>query len=152
MTLGSTTWKRPEAQRGIEADDCFYFTPRKIAAANAARRRGSNDSIDYPAPDLALEVDISEPELDRPSIYATIGVDEIWRVADEDVQIDRLGEDRAYARFPSSRFLPVSASDIRRWLFEEDRNDEAAWEGRLTAWATGLARPRAARRRPRPET
>lgn len=150
MTLGSTTWKRPEAQRGIEADDCFYFTPEKIAAANAARDRGSNDSVDYPAPDLALEVDISEPEIDRPSIYATIGVDEIWRLADEEVRLDQLGQDGVYTPSQSSRFLPVRAIDIQRWLTQEDRSDEAAWEGRLTAWARRLVRPRAPRR-PRPK-
>ena len=60
-SLGSTTWKRQEAERGIEADECFYFTPAKIAAANVALARGSNDSNDYPAPDLAVEVDLSAP-------------------------------------------------------------------------------------------
>src|SRR5262249_30500569 len=98
VTLGSTTWIRPEAERGIEADDCFYFTPEKIAAANAADERGSNDSTDWPAPDLAIEVDISEPRLDRPAIYATIRVAEVWRFADDEVWIKHLVEDGTYTR------------------------------------------------------
>jgi hypothetical protein len=28
--LGSTTWKRPELERGIEADQCYCFEPSKL--------------------------------------------------------------------------------------------------------------------------
>ncbi len=151
MAMRSTTWKRPEAARGIEADDCFYFLPEKIAAANAADERGSDDSVDYPAPDLAVEVDISAPQVDRPAIYATIRVPEIWRFTDNKVHIDHLREDGTYTRSRSSRFLPVRDRDIQRWLIDEDRRDELAWEERLTAWAQGQAQPRG-RRRPRRES
>ncbi len=142
MSMRSTTWKRQEADRGIEADDCFYFTPAKIATANAARARGSNDSNDYPAPDLAVEVDLSAPRIDRASIYATIRVAEVWRFVDGKARIEHLGQDGTYKRSRSSRFLPVRDSDIQRWLIDEDLNDEAAWEQRLEAWARGLGKPR----------
>ena len=36
--------------------------------------RGSNDVADYPNPDLAIEVDISPSQLDRPEIYAKLQV------------------------------------------------------------------------------
>jgi Uma2 family endonuclease len=146
MSLGSTTWKRPEAARGIEADECFYFLPEKIAAANAAVERGSKDSVDYPAPDLAVEVDISAPQVDRPAIYATIRVPEIWRFVENKVHIEHLCEDCTYTHSASSRFLPVRDRDIQRWLIDEDRKDELAWEERLAAWAQGLAKPRGSRR------
>jgi Uma2 family endonuclease len=149
MSLGSTTWKRQEADRGIEADDCFYFAPAKIAAANAARESESNDSTDYPAPDLAVEVDISTPAVDRPAIYATIRVAEVWRFVNGQVRIERLGKDGTYKRSRTSRFLPVRDSDIQRWLVAEDKHDELAWEDRLTAWARELGKPRGIRR-PRP--
>jgi Uma2 family endonuclease len=145
--LGSTTWKRPEAERGIEADDCFYFTPEKIAAVNAALARKSRDSTEYPVPDLAIEVDISKPQLDRPAIYATIRVAEVWRFVDDEVQIDQLREDGTYRRSRTSRFLPLTDRDIQRWLVEEDAADEVDWENRLTAWARRLAKSRASRRR-----
>jgi Uma2 family endonuclease len=144
--LGSTTWKRPEAERGIEADDCFYFTPEKIAAANAALDRKSRDSTEYPAPDLAIEVDLSKPQVDRPGIYATIRVAEVWRFVDDEVQIDQLGEDGTYRRSRASRFLPLRDRDIQRWLVDEDAADEVDWENRLTAWARRLAKPRGSRR------
>ncbi|OJW23752.1 MAG: hypothetical protein BGO49_00505 [Planctomycetales bacterium 71-10] len=36
LGLGETTWKRPDVGRGLEADQCFYFDPAKVAAARAA--------------------------------------------------------------------------------------------------------------------
>ena len=40
--MGSTTWGKEEADRGIEADECFYFAPEKIKVANEAIARKSN--------------------------------------------------------------------------------------------------------------
>ena len=34
--LGETTWKRSEIQRGIEADQSYYFRPEKLTAARGA--------------------------------------------------------------------------------------------------------------------
>jgi Uma2 family endonuclease len=72
LPMGSTTWGKEEAERGIEADECFYFMPEKIKVANEAIARMSNEQSDYPPPDVAVEVDLRHPVLDRPAIYATI--------------------------------------------------------------------------------
>ena len=32
--FGQTTWKRPEVGRGLEADECYYFQPEKIARSD----------------------------------------------------------------------------------------------------------------------
>ena len=67
---GSTTWKSDDAEKGLEADECYYFTADKMAVAAAAARRQSNSSSDYPFPDLAIEVDMRRPAVDRAEIYA----------------------------------------------------------------------------------
>ena len=54
--LGQTTWKRFEVARGLESDECYYFKPEKLAAADAAKARRSKDVADYPNPDLSIEV------------------------------------------------------------------------------------------------
>ncbi len=144
--LGSTTWKRQEADRGIEADGCFYLTPEKIALANSALDCESNDSADYPAPDLAVRGRRRAPAIDRPAIYSTIKVSEVWRLVNGEVRIEQLGQDGTYKRLRTSRFLPVRGTDIQRWLVDEDRRDELAWEDRLTAWARGLVKARITRR------
>jgi hypothetical protein len=56
------------------------------------------------------------------------------------VVIEQLQADGSYAPAESSRFLPVRASDILRWLIAEDSADEIAWERRLDQWARRLRR------------
>lgn len=77
--FGQSTWKRPEVARGLEADECYYFALEKLAAANEAMMRMSMDVADYPNPDLAIEVDLSPSQIDRPGIYAALRVAEVWR-------------------------------------------------------------------------
>jgi Uma2 family endonuclease len=146
---GETTWKRPELARGIEADQCYDFHPEKLAAIAAAVKRRSMNIADYPNPDLAIEIDISPPEVDRLGIYAAMKVAEIWRFDGDKVTIEQLQEDGTYLEVEMSRFLPVKAVEIRRWILEEDMSDQSAWCLRLRAWARKLARRNPRPRRPR---
>ena len=70
VSLGETTWIRPEIERGLEADRCYLFDPAKLAVVRDLLRRVENDVALYPNPDLAVEIDISRPQADRPGIYA----------------------------------------------------------------------------------
>ena len=58
--------------RAIESDLCYYFDRAKMAPAAAAA--DSNNIDDYPNPDLAVEVDVSPPKIDRSGIYAAHSV------------------------------------------------------------------------------
>jgi Uma2 family endonuclease len=77
--LGETTWKRMKAARGLGADQSYYFLAEKLEAGAAASERGSDDIADDPNPDLAIEVDNSEPRVNGPAIYAALQVAEVWR-------------------------------------------------------------------------
>jgi Uma2 family endonuclease len=140
--LGQTTWKRPESLRGLEADLCYFFDPGKLAVVAGARARDSNDVADYPNPDLAIEIDISHSEIDRPVIYAALRVGEIWRFDGESLVIEQLGTDGTYVPAESSRFLPVRADEVLRWVNDEDFSDEVDWELRLRAWIQVELKPR----------
>jgi Uma2 family endonuclease len=139
-SAGETTWKRPKIERGFQADECYYFDAAKFAAVEAAFERRSMDPADYPNPDLAIEIDLSGPKVDRPGIYAKLQVAEVWRFDGASVVIEQLQADGSYAPAETSRFLPVRASDILRWLIDEDSADEIAWERRLDQWARRLRR------------
>ena len=145
--LASTTWKRSEIARGLEADQCFFFQREKLAVL--ARLRRSKDIAAYPNPDLAIEVDISRPEVDRAGIYAALGVTEVWRFEAERIVIERLTPAGTYAAVEASGFLPVRAEEIWHWIVEEDFSDLSAWIRRLQAEMKKKARrlARAARRR-----
>ena len=74
IALGSATFRRQDLLRGLEPDKCYYI-------ANAAHIQGKADidlSVD-PPPDLVVEIDITHRSLDRETIYAAMGVPEIWR-------------------------------------------------------------------------
>jgi Uma2 family endonuclease len=142
-TAGETTWKRPEIKRGLQADQCYYFRRAKLAAVKAAWARKSDDIADYPNPDLAVEIDLSEPKVDRPAIYAMLEIAEIWRFDGQSVVIEQLRGDGFYVPAETSRFLPLRPEDILRWLIDEDSGDEMAWERRLDKWAKSLRRKKA---------
>ncbi len=130
-----TTWIRPEIERGIESDNCYYLDPVKIATALAALSRGLNDVAAYPNPDLAIEVDISAPGADRAAIYAALGVAELWRFDGQTLTIERLNEHGRYQPVERSGFLRVRADQVPRWLLDEDLSDYEAWTRRVRAWA-----------------
>lgn len=105
---GSTTLRRKDLQQGLEPDESFYIQ-------NAARVRGRRQlhmGID-PPPDLVVEVDISRDSTTRMSIYASLGVPEIWRWADERVSFYCLNERAEYNEQQASRALPfVQPGDV----------------------------------------
>jgi Uma2 family endonuclease len=139
---GATTWKRLELSRGLEADQCYYFSPEKLVVEARARARKSMDLADYPNPDLAIEIDLSPPQVDREDIYKRLQVGEIWYFDGEDVTIEQLGEDGQYSVVEMSRSLRVKSAEIRRWIVEEDSSDILAWSRRLRAWLRRIARTR----------
>jgi Uma2 family endonuclease len=128
--LRSTRWERVAADRAIEADECYYFDPDKIAEA----RRATDDTSQLPPPDIAVEVDMSRSKLDRPDIYAMLGVPEVWQFDGETLRIDHLRQDGAYETRDSTCFLPVRSEEVVNWLHDGHQTDQSAWARRLRRW------------------
>ncbi|MBO0720125.1 MAG: Uma2 family endonuclease [Blastocatellia bacterium] len=85
---GSTTFKREDLQGGFEADTSFYFKNAVIIreklkkASQSKKKKDRRVEIDLatdPAPELVIEVDISNSSLNKMPIYARVAVQEIWR-------------------------------------------------------------------------
>ena len=108
-----------------------------------------NDAQDYPNPDLAIEVDLSPPKVDREGIYAALQVAELWTFDGTDLTISRLDENGQYRAVEKSSFLPVRASEVPRWIIEEDRSDYEAWTQRIRAWAKKTLKVKGSGRSPR---
>ncbi|MEG4942130.1 Uma2 family endonuclease [Microcoleus sp. F4-D5] len=105
MKAGSLTLEREDLTRAVEPDSCFYIQ-------NEASVRGKRD-INLPEdlpPDLAIESDYTNSSVNKDSIYAAIGVPELWRYRRHSLQVYQLVDgkyemcDRSLA-FP---FLPVA--------------------------------------------
>lgn len=81
--FGSTTFKRQDVAKGIEPDQCFYIRNHAVMIG----KRRVDLTID-PPPDLAIEVDVtSKTGLDA---YRVLGVPELWRFEDGQLQISLL--------------------------------------------------------------
>jgi Uma2 family endonuclease len=110
-SFGSTTWKRKDLAKGLEADECYYVRNEPVV-----RGRVDIDLKRDPAPDLAVEVDITHQPVDRPSIYAALGVAEIWRYDGMRVEFLLRGE-RGYTTAPRSLAFPqLLPEDVTRFL------------------------------------
>ncbi|MEZ6074210.1 MAG: Uma2 family endonuclease [Pirellulaceae bacterium] len=68
------TFQRDDLEKGFEPDECWW-----IAHEEQVRRKTEFDFKIDPAPDLAVEIEMSRSLVNRISIYAAIGVAEIWR-------------------------------------------------------------------------
>jgi Uma2 family endonuclease len=127
---GSTTFRRREMRRGLEPDECYW-----IHNEPAVRGKRQHDFRHDPPPDLAIEVEISRSALDRPSIYASLRVPEIWRLVRGTVQVNLLQEDGQYAVSETSRafpFLPVG--QLSRFLEIDETTDETTWLRTFVQW------------------
>ncbi len=99
---GSTTLRRQDLQRGLEADDCLYI--RHAAQVLGPRRL---DLTRDPPPDLALEVEMTRSALDRMGIYAALKVPEVWRCDGNTITAHRLRADGEYEQTTQSVNFPA---------------------------------------------
>lgn len=129
---GSTTFNREDLERGFEPDECFYVQ-------NEERMRGKEEvdlNVD-PPPDLVIEVDVTSPSLDKFSVYARIGVPEVWRHDGEGLTFFGL-EGGRYAAIPVSAVLPpLTAEVVSRFVRESTSAGSATWLRRVREWARG---------------
>ncbi|MGA7498153.1 MAG: Uma2 family endonuclease [Isosphaeraceae bacterium] len=138
---GETTWRKPGVKRGLEADQWLFFDARKreriarIQRTNKARGQRTNSTEGFPSPDLAIEIDISPPKVDRPGIYAALGVAELWRFDGDVAAIERLVPGGRYEPIEKSQWLEITPADVVRWLVREDTAEFIPWLNRVTKWA-----------------
>jgi Uma2 family endonuclease len=127
---GSTTFRRRRRRRGLEPDDCYW-----IASEPRVRGKRQIDLRVDPPPDLAIEVDVASSSLDRMSIYAALGVPEVWRLDEHGLTFHVLGSDGRYAESPVSRAFPmVTPADLSGFLALRSQLDENAVVQKVRAW------------------
>ena len=100
----------PKSSDRSRPSNCYYLTQAKIDAGLAGTARKSKDASDYPNPDLAIEVDLSPPKVDREGIYAALKVAELWTFNGTKLTISRLGKNGRYRAVEQSGFLPLRRS------------------------------------------
>jgi Uma2 family endonuclease len=145
--IGSTTLQhgpRRRGQRGAgkEPDCAFYLGENE----RRMRKMKSLDLETDPPPDLAIEVDNKADSTAARSVYARIGVPEVWRYApaeETSLVFYRLFEGE-YAEVGRSGCLPVlTPALVLEGLSMAESEDigENAWTDLIVEWARGLPRP-----------
>ena len=130
---GSMTLKREDIEAGAEPDSSYY-----IGSEPLVRGKEEVDLAVDPPPDLVIEVDVTNPSLDKLPVYARFGVPEVWRYAGGKLAIRVLVGGR-YAESAESLVLPgVRAGELTRLLEESTRIGSVAWARRVREWARGL--------------
>lgn len=117
--LGSTTLSRKDLQKGVEPDECYYITNEELV-----RGKIKFDFNHDPPPDLAINIDITSSSLDRLTIYAALGIQEIWRFDGENLFIYCLQYGN-YQEQEKSNVLPIlSRSVILNFLIRRGEKGE----------------------------
>jgi Uma2 family endonuclease len=87
--FGSTTFRREAKARGLEPDECY-----KVGAL------GEDD-----VPDIAIEVIVGNPLVDKLAVYAGLGVPEVWTWHADDSRL-------VAQRLVGGRYEPRDRSEI----------------------------------------
>ena len=132
--FGSTTFRREDTQSGLEPDECYYFR-------NAARVRGMKrfDPAIHPAPDLAIEVDITSRSIAREPIYADLRVPELWRYDGFHITVLLLEPTGRYRTSAASSALPFLPMDkFETFVHRMEQEEQTTVMREFQTWARTL--------------
>ncbi|MBN3894696.1 MAG: Uma2 family endonuclease [Nostoc sp. NOS(2021)] len=131
-SAGSTTLKRQPIARGIEPDTCYYIQNEPLI-----RGKQELDLRTDPAPDLAVEIDITSSYVNKFNIYAALGVGELWRYNGEVLKFYQLVETQYIEIKLSIAFPLISVSDMNRFIQQSKTMDEIDLVQSFSAWVRG---------------
>lgn len=129
LNAGSTTFRKRSKAKGVEPDTCFYIQ-------NELQIRGKME-IDLqkdPPPDLAIEVDITSPSLNKLPIYAALGVPEVWLYKGNKVEFLKL-VGAGYRKVEKSIALPILSSEkATEFLQKGLKESSTKWIREIREW------------------
>lgn len=129
-SIGSTTCKRKNMQRGVEPDSGFY-----IKNEPAMRSKQSLDLTIDPPPDLVIEVDYTSSSVDRLPIYKALGITEVWRYDEPTMLIYQLQGGNYIPCNDSPTFLNLPlTTEIPRFLAASLNVGEIGMIRKFRAW------------------
>jgi len=126
-TMGSTTLDRSDLNRGAEPDNAYYIQNQPLVAGRTV------DLATYPAPDLVVEVDITHTDIDKPALYASMGVPEFWRYNGREWRIYQL-ENSEYLEVSVSPTFPILPKEKLYEFLAAAQLDEVEAEVNFRNW------------------
>ena len=138
---GETTFRRQDLDAGLEGDRTYYL------GSNAERMRGPKDvdlSMD-PPPDVAIEVEVSNPADAAMIAYGRLGVSEVWRFDAVAWTFDiwLRNQDGSYAQSVRSQGFPaLFAIDVLEQMKLAESLGTSHWYAQMGDWARATLLPR----------
>jgi Uma2 family endonuclease len=126
-SMRSTTLERQDLQRGAEPDNAYYIQNQSLVAGRPV------DLSQDPPPDLVVEVDITNTDINKNQLYASLGVPEFWRFDGQILRIFQLTNGQYQEVSCSPTFPKVAKTDLYRFL-EQAQMDEVAAETSFRQW------------------
>lgn len=138
VDFGPVTLCREELDRGLEPDRFYYIQNEPLV-----RSRDHFDLDRDPAPDLAVEIDISRSSLNRMGIYAALRIPEVWRYRDERLRVYHLRPDGEYEEVGHSRAFPFLDMDrVADFLRQRTTLDDLTLMRAFRAWVRSEVVPK----------
>lgn len=110
-------------------DGCFW-----INNAPAMRGKLHLDLRSDPPPDLALEVHVAGSSLDRMSVYAALGVPEVWRLNAGALTFHFLHGSAYQVRPNSASFPRLASGDLAVYLAQWGQADDTTIVRQFRDW------------------
>lgn len=101
---GSTTFRKEETERGLEPDECY------------CRAR------DGALPDVALEVEITKPAIDKLEVYRGLGVREVWIFRGNSFSLFALRGEQYEPLYASEVFPEVNLARLAHYAVQPDQH------------------------------
>ncbi|MEG3955435.1 Uma2 family endonuclease [Microcoleus sp. herbarium2] len=135
-SLGSLTCRREDLARGLEPDQCYYIQNEDVV--------WDKEQIDLnqdPPPDLVVEIDVTSSSIDRLSLYASLGVPEVWRYDGNRLIIYQLEAQEYTERDVSPTFPFLSQFEMLRFLELRRTTKENALIRLFREWVRSQIQP-----------
>ncbi|MGH9947900.1 MAG: Uma2 family endonuclease [Pyrinomonadaceae bacterium] len=131
INAGSTTFRKRELAKGVEPDTCFYIQ-------NESRIRGLKnvDLTKDPPPDLAIEVDLTSPSLNKLTIYAALGIPEVWVYRDDEVIFFKTFGGIYQETENSIAFPFLNNETVSSFLRSGFSEGSKKWSNKIREWVT----------------
>jgi Uma2 family endonuclease len=143
-TVGAdpVTLKRPDLAKGVEPDKLYFLG---VHAEIVGGKRDLDLTID-PPPDLIVENDVTSDSVPRFPIFAALGIPEVWRIDDGELQFLHLQPGETYRPIDRSLAFPVlSLAEAARFLEQGMRSgNQTAWIKSFRAFVRDVLVPRLA--------
>jgi len=126
---GSLTLTRDDLERGGEPDSSYYLQNESLV-----RNKDNIDLAIDPHPDLVLEVEYSRSAINKLTLYASMGIPEVWRFNGNLLQVYTLAEGQYTEVELSPTFNPIPVKAMTGFLQQVTTKGEIAVTREFRTW------------------